>query len=141
MAGMEFELTGLENLERDLEKAVRKCPIQAKETLRRLGREFKASAKKRAEAELNPHQRKSGQENKAIRKKWGSKVVDDALGMAVLIWNSAPHFHLIENGHNLVRGGRTVGFVDGRHIMEKTKNEYENIVPARFPEMVENILK
>ena len=59
----------------------------------------------------------------------------------MLIWNSAPHFHLIENGHNLVRGGRTVGFVDGRHIMEKTKNEYENIVPARFQEMVENILK
>ena len=54
---------------------------------------------------------------------------------------SARHFHLIENGHNLVRGGRIVGFVPGKHIMEKTRNEYENIVPQRFEEMVDEILK
>lgn len=62
-------------------------------------------------------------------------------GITALVWNSARHFHLIENGHNLVRGGRIVGFVPGKHIMEKTRNEYENIVPQRFEEMIDEILK
>jgi len=48
---------------------------------------------------------------------------------------------LIENGHNLVRGGRVVGFVEGKHIMEKTRNEYESVVPERFENMVDDILK
>ncbi len=39
--GFEFSFEGLEELERDLEKAVQKAPIQAKETLIELAKEFK----------------------------------------------------------------------------------------------------
>lgn len=74
-------------------------------------------------------------------RKWGTKVIEENVGATALVWNSARHFHLIENGHNLVRGGRIVGFVPGKHIMEKTRNEYENIVPQRFEEMIDEILK
>ncbi|MDE6984777.1 MAG: hypothetical protein K2O99_09655 [Lachnospiraceae bacterium] len=139
--GFEFRLEGLEELERDLEKAVRKAPAQAEKTLVDLAKKFKKSAKKRAQTELKPHDRKSGQEKKAISARWGHKLVGDSLGAAALVWNSAPHFHLIENGHQLVRNGRAIGFVEGKHIMEKTRNEYKDIVPEQFEKMVEDILK
>lgn len=141
MAGsFDFTVSGLEEFERDLKKAIRKAPERAKETLIELAKEFKKSAKRKANAEVKPHTREERQKKKAIRRKWGHTLVDDHLGMAVLVWNSARHFHLIEYGHNLVRGGHVVGFVPGKHIMEKTKNDYEDIVPERFEKMVEDIL-
>lgn len=138
---MNFEIDGLEELERDLTKAIRTAPEKAKETLKDISKQFKNSAKKRANSELKPHERQGSEKNKAIKRKWGSKIIEEGIGATALVWNSARHFHLVENGHNLVRGGRIVGFVEGKHIMEKTRNEYENIVPHRFEEMVDEILK
>lgn len=138
--GFEFEIDGLEKLEKDLTEAVRKCPVQAERTLLKVARKFKKSAKQRAENELMPHVREDGQE-KSIGAKWGHKKVGDNLGTTVLVYNSARHFHLIEDGHNLVKNGRTIGFVPGKHIMEKTRNEYKDIVPKELEKMVDNILK
>ncbi len=138
--GFEFEIDGLEELERDLTKAVKKCPVQAEKTLLKLAKKFKKSAKELAETELQPHAREDGRQN-AISEKWGHKKVGDNLGLAVLVYNSARHFHLIEDGHNLVKNGQTIGFVPGKHIMEKTRNEYKDIVPKEFEKMADDILK
>lgn len=135
-----FRIEGLNELERDLIRAVDEFPAATEDALKAIGKDFKKSAKKRANTELKPHTRKEGQENKAIKKKWGDKIVDDHIGMTEVIYNSARHFHLIENGHDLVIGDKLVGFVPGRHIMEKTRGEYENIVPERFESMVDEIL-
>ena len=140
-AGFEFEVEGLEELEKDLTEAIRKCPVQAEKTLLKLAKKFKKSAKQRAETELQPHEREGEQQGKAIRDKWGHKKVGDNLGMAVLVYNSARHFHLIEDGHNLVKNGKTIGFVPGKHIMEKTRNEYKDIVTKEFQKMTDDILK
>ena len=137
----EFSFEGLEEFQNDLEKAIKKAPAQAEETLVELAKEFKNSAKKKANAEMKTHKYAESQKRKAIRRKWGHKLVDDNLGAAVLIWNSARHFHLVENGHQLVRGGRVIGFVPGKHIMEKTRSDYKDIVPERFEKMVDDILK
>ena len=51
MEGFEFDIEGLEKLERDLTKAIKRCPEQAKETLNQLGKEFKNAAKKKFRAE------------------------------------------------------------------------------------------
>lgn len=141
MADMELEIEGLEELERDLRTAIRTAPEQAKETLKEISKEFKNSAKKRANSELKEHKREGKDKSKAIKRKWGAKVIEDGVGATALVWNSARHFHLVENGHNLVKNGRTIGFVPGKHIMEKTTKEYEKIVPQRFEEMVDEVLK
>jgi hypothetical protein len=138
---MNFEIDGLEELEKDLTTAIRTAPEKAKETLKDISKDFKKSAKKRANSVLKPHEREGSEKNKAIKRKWGSKVIEEGVGTTALVWNSARHFHLIEYGHNLVRGGRIVGFVAGKHIMEQTRNEYENIVPERFEEMIDDVLK
>ena len=137
----EFEFEGLEELEKDLTKAIKACPTKAEDTLKDIAKDFKKSAKKRANSELKPHERTGGDKNKAIKRKWGHKLVDENMGATALVYNSARHYHLIENGHNLVKGGQIIGFVPGKHIMEKTRNEYENIVPQRFEQMVDDILK
>ena len=137
----EFEFEGLEELERDLTKAIKACPTKAEDALKDIAKDFKKSAKKRANSELKPHERTGGDKNKAIKRKWGHKLVDENMGATALVYNSARHYHLIENGHNLVKGGQIIGFVPGKHIMEKTRNEYENIVPQRFEQMVDDILK
>lgn len=139
--GFEFEIEGLEKLQRDLEKAIKKCPIAAAENLKQLAKEFKASAKKKANAELKHVKRTDDDKNKAIKANWGTKTIDEGIGMTALVWNSAPHFHLVENGHDLVRGAQVVGFVPGKHIMEKTRYEYKDVVPERFQQMVDDILK
>ena len=137
----EFEFEGLEELEKDLTKAIKACPTKAEDTLKDIAKDFKKSAKKRANSELKPHERTGGDKNKAIKRKWGHKLVDENMGATALVYNSARHYHLIENGHNLVKGGQIIGFVPGKHIMEKTRNEDENIVPQRFEQMVDDILK
>ena len=136
-----FSFGGLEEFQRDLEKAIKKAPAQAEETLTELAKDFKASARKKAKAELKHVKRKDGDKKWAIDRRWGHKLVDGGLGAAALVWNSAPHFHLVEDGHQLVRGGRVIGFVPGKHIMEKTRNDYKDIVPERFEKMVDDILK
>jgi len=139
--GFDFDIEGLEELEQDLIKAIRKAPAQAEETLKQLSKEYKASAKKKANSELKHIKRNEDDEKYAIKKNWGSKIIDDGLGMTALIWNKAPHFHLVENGHQLVRDGHVIGFVAGKHIMEKTRNDYKDIVPERFEKMVDDILR
>lgn len=54
----------------------------------------------------------------------------------VRVYNTMPHTHLIENGHRLVIAGKTVGFIQGRHVMEEANKKYE----AEFREHVENNL-
>ena len=139
--GFEFSFEGLEELQRDLEKAVQKAPAQAEKTLIELAKEFKKSAKKRAKEDTKHVKREAGEERKAIANRWGHKLVGDRLGAAALVWNSAPHFHWVENGHQLVRDGRAIGFVPGKHIMEKTRNDYKEIVPERFEKMLNDILE
>lgn len=45
----------------------------------------------------------------------------------IMVRNSAPHAHLIEEGHNMVnKADQTVGFVPGKHILENTAIEFES---------------
>lgn len=88
-AGLDFEIEGLEELERDLTKAIQTAPEKAKETLKGIGKDFKNAAKKRANSELKPHERTGSEKNKAIKRKWGTKVIEENVGATALVWNSA----------------------------------------------------
>jgi len=143
MATFDFQMEGIEELENDIRTAIEECPKQLKKGLNDIANDFRKSARKRT-PDYKHHKGNPKLKLKRCYGKWAF-VQDDKTG--VLIYNSAPHFHLVERGHQLVRGGKlggggkVVGFVPGQHMMEKTKDEYEEIVPERFEKILDDILK
>lgn len=53
------------------------------------------------------------------------KVIGSGRGYAAVRpnWKKAPHTDLIENGHRIVRGGKIVGWVAGKHMYRNALNE------------------
>ena len=68
----EFSFEGLEEFQNDLEKAIKKAPAQAEETLVELAIEFKNSAKKKANAEMKTHKYAESQKKESNQKKMGA---------------------------------------------------------------------
>lgn len=73
-AGFDFEIEGLEELERDLTKAIQTAPEKAKETLKGIGKDFKNAAKKRANSELKPHERTGSEKTKRLKENGEQKL-------------------------------------------------------------------
>lgn len=137
MAGMDFNMEGMEELEKDLTEAVHKYPETMTLGLKKIAKDFKKSVKARTPDGSNH----KGDSSTKLINKFGTKTIKDGVTTAVLVYNSARHFHLVENGHNLVRDGEVVGFVPGQHMMEQTGKEYESIVPRRLEELCDKELR
>ena len=136
MASFEFELEGLEELETDLRFATNEYPKEMRSGLRKIANDFKESCKART-----PDGKKSKDASKKLQNKFGVKTKIEGDTTLALVYNSARHFHLVENGHNLVRGGQVVDWVSGKHMMEQTRNEYQDIVPERFEKIRDDIFR
>lgn len=136
MANFSFEVEGLEDLERDLQNAIKEQPVEMKEELKSIAKDFKKACIKNTP---DGKYHKGAIETK-LKKKYGIRMVEEGLTQAVLVYNSARHYHLIENGHDLIVHGKRVAFVPGKHMMEKTRNEYQDVVPERYVKIIENIL-
>ncbi|MBS5651984.1 MAG: HK97 gp10 family phage protein [Eubacterium sp.] len=136
MANFEFELDGLEELESDLRFAMEEYPTEMRKGLRKIANEFKNSCKART-----PDGTTSKDASKKLRRKFGVRTKIEGDTSIALVFNSARHFHLVENGHNLVRGGKTVGWVPGKHMMEQTRNEYQDVVPGEFEKLCDETLR
>ncbi len=95
-AGLDFEIEGLEELEKRFNESNSDGTGESKRNTKRNWKDFKNAAKKRANSELKPHERTGSEKNKAIKRKWGTKVIEENVGATALVWNSARHFHLIE---------------------------------------------
>ena len=137
MSNFEFNIEGLDELEKDLREAIADYPITMKEGLKDIAKDFRDSCKKRTPNNKNH----KGDAKTKLRRKFGIKMLDDGDATAALVYNSARHFHLVENGHNLVRGGKQVGWVPGKHMMRDTQVEFEGKLPDRFEKLVDETLR
>lgn len=136
MANFEFELEGLDELESDLRFAMEEYPKEMRGGLRKIANDFKKSCKART-----PDGKTSKDASKKLRRKFGTRTKVEGDTTLALVYNSARHFHLVENGHNLVRGGQVVGWVPGKHMMEQTRNEYQDVIPERFEKLCDETLR
>lgn len=132
------QLNGQGELANALETAIRIYPDLAEVWLGRAGRDFKKKAIKNTEALVKRHVRKNG----IIKGYKVGKVKGYGVNMEVEFRGTAKHFHLVENGHEQQdRKGNTIGFVPGRHMVEKTRNEFESIMPRLMDSMIDDILR
>lgn len=134
-----FTIEGIDELEKDLTEAIHEYPVTMKEGLRDIAKDFKKSVM----AKVKDGKYHKGADSARIRKKFGIKTMEEGVAYLALVYNSARHFHLVERGHNKYdfHGNPTGGWVDGKFYMEKTKNEYEDIVPQRLEKLCDEVLR
>lgn len=132
---MEIRIDGLEEVEKGIADIVKTMPVSANKCLLGVARKFRTSARRRTPDSGIAHKAK-------LKKKYGIKtVVKNAENITVMCYNSAPHFHLVEKGHELIIKGANRGFVEGRHMFEKTVDEYEKIVPQELEAIINKELE
>lgn len=132
---VDFTIRGLEGFQEDIEQVLSCYPDETKKVMHKTGREFTKDCNA-----LMPTSYQSGK--RAIPKSW-KVTVDEVRHEAnqAYIKNTAPHFHLVENGHRkFINGQDTGGFVPGKHYAERTSHEYEEKFPERIVEFLDEML-
>jgi len=87
-------------------------------------------------------------ETKKLRRSWRKTKPKIKGGeMQIEVRSTTPHAHLIEYGHKMVvggklnKGGKVVGFVPGRHMLEISFNEYNKEMPFEVERWYNELVK
>lgn len=146
---MKIEVNGLQELADDLKRALDKYPDMADEALQESGKKFVKHVKKAYKAKMKKH---SGKLTRGMKL---GKVYGYGSAASINFYaenKKNPHFHLIENGHNLVtpktrngkrleNGGQVIGWVQGVKLMPRLRKEYAPIWHADVGKAAERLLK
>lgn len=154
------EIKGMEELAQDFENLVKRYPDKAGTLLRRSGRDIRNKV-----VENVKHDTDFDESRKKSLARTSSYNVSQVKGFGVKqyveVSAKAPHFHLVEHGHEMVtprsrsrktaggnkkkvtlyNGGRNVGFVPGKHMMDKAVKLHERVMPLEVDAMVEELIK
>ena len=131
-----FTLSGLDELNSSLKKAIKAYPDLAEERLKKIGNKFKKEVKEKTDEEVKT---RSGKLKKGYKL---SKVYGYGINMQIDFMGTAPHFHLVENGHvKYNRKGEVIGFTPGKHVVDKAEKNFQDILPNELKKLVEDISK
>lgn len=61
-----------------------------------------------------------------LRRRWDSSVGKDGRDTVIMIQNDAEYAPYVNEGHRIVRGGKTAGFKEGHHMLEKGIAAYQS---------------
>ena len=162
MSDYSFELTGLEELAQDIQTCMKAYPEEASKKIYNLSGKFTKDVNKKFPGNYRRGKR-------PLSKNWErerEKTLFTGYTIRVNVSNNSPHFHLVENGHELyitperysamqngkitfkkaihhgkrrtkeTKGMVYAGFVPGKHYCERTRNEWQE----KYPEEVEKFL-
>ena len=74
-----------------------------------------------------------------LQRHWFFRV-EESGGVRIWVLNDAEYAAYVNNGHRIVRGGHTVGFVPGKHMLENAVEEYrENHMKQDVEDMLEDL--
>lgn len=141
-----IEISGLDELAEDFRIVARKYPDRAGEELRKEAKELRKDVIAMVENDTDEHLTKDGSKTKRSLTKASSYEISPVQGFNerqfVDISAKSPHFHLLENGHQLVsHKGRVLGFVPGYHFMDRARKDHAKKLPERMEKMVNNLLE
>ncbi|MEK5171815.1 HK97 gp10 family phage protein [Heyndrickxia sp. FSL W8-0496] len=128
---MDFKMEGLTDFQKDLlEVAQKKLPKESYKIMRKIGSKARTDVSRLAKSAVK---KDTGAYHKRFKR--GKVFRDRENQIVVRIINSSPHAHLIENGHRQVtKDGKEVGFVPGKHVMEKGMKKFDN--SGKFEDML-----
>jgi hypothetical protein len=153
MSDTTFDIRGLDELAGDIAKATKLWPDEMRRSLDEQGKRFAKFARKEYKGLVKKH---TGNITKGFSASHPIGVASDMqVNFRAEAGKRNPHFHLIENGHELYRpwyksrklkikysdGGERLGFVPGKHAMPKIADEYAPEFYKATEETVEKILR
>lgn len=62
-----------------------------------------------------------------LRRRWDGHAEKRSDGADIIISNDAEYAAAVNNGHRIVSHGRTVGYKEGRHMLETGIAAYQNV--------------
>ncbi len=117
-----FDLRELTKYSKNLRKlGEKKMTKELKKHLRKEGTKLKKVTK----TEAKKVNKRTGNYHKSIKR---GKIYKKDGDIAIRVYSSAHHAHLIEEGHRQVtKDGREMGFVPGKHIFRDSQNEFSEV--------------
>lgn len=134
----ELVYTGLDELKVRMTDAANVYLDTAEKHLNRTGNKLKKIVRANTPNSPYAHRHK-------LAKSWKSEIKGlNADELEYQLRNTAPHYHLVERGHVLKTAkGKTIGFVQGKHFLEKSIAEFqaENIAEKEFDKLAKDLAK
>lgn len=106
--------------------------------------EIESALTQTAGTALNKIKKKTPVDKGTLRRNWQASNAKHFGGVFLIdIYNNTEYAPFIENGHRIVRGGRTVGYNSGvfmlRDAIKEVDDNWDKLVGKRFLKAVENI--
>ena len=134
-SGGSFEITGLDEFERDLIKVIsQKYPKEAKKFLQK-----QANAVRRLTRAKTPKDTGYTKKHWTVRTK-GKKALS-ANSFESNVGNNAPLAHLLENGHSIANQYGKFGWVPGFHMLEKAVIAREPVFNDELKDFIRKTLE
>jgi len=134
-----LEIKGLDAFERTLIKTLEiKYPEEVKKKLVELAEELKEAAQ--ARTPIGPDKKPK---SKRMKYRWKvGKVRKKGNELFIEVKNTAPHAHLVEDGHRMVtKDGKTVGYVEGKHMLLISVRQLEENLTPKLQAWLDQMLR
>ena len=123
----------LKDLDRAFEKMIKQFPQARRELVEECGEKMY----QKVLSNISQVDEKTGNLRKGVKKVVGSRGGYSAVRADFKI---APHTHLVENGHKIVRNGKVVGWVSGKHMYRNALNELANELEQSAEQKIDKLV-
>jgi len=131
-----FDISEFSAFEKSLMKLANDTmPKESKKFLRDEGAKLKKKTSAKAKQKVK---KDTGNYHKSIKR---GKVYKYDGDLSIRVYSSAPHAHLIEEGHRQVtKDGKEVGFVKGKHVFEESEKQFQNEYFSDAQNFIDDVL-
>lgn len=146
---VKFDLVGFDEFEKTLVNMIEiKYPEEVKQILFELAEELKNDAVRRTPEGKKEYYYSGGKKvkitkSKRMKNRWKVGKVKNIKGeFFIEVKNTAPHAHLIEDGHRIVtKSGKDVGFVQGQKVLLISVKKLEQRLEPRLQAWLNRMLE
>ncbi|MBU5331416.1 hypothetical protein KQI61_04340 [Anaerocolumna aminovalerica] len=142
MSDFEFELD-IDDIKESLASAIRKYPDLAEQRLRQISNNFRKDVVAKEKRVVKDDEKVKKAKITTTQGFKLSKTKGYNENMEIDFSAKAPHFHLVENGHEQVsKSGQVTGWVEGNHVVKQMREDYaDHVMPFEMDKLLSDITK